>query len=196
MQVFVSGIALGFSIAAPPGPINALSAQQTLARSWFSGWAVLLGATTADGVFFVLTYYGVVTLVGATALRVLFIVGGAFMLLLSVLTLRRARRPQDVRATTRSGLPYLLGLTVGLTNPYQLGWWLTVGTGMVEEFGGSIVAGFFVGILAWTVLFSTMVRKGAASYSRLYLGIVYASGIIMAAFGLWFLGTGLLALSG
>ena len=194
MQVFLSGIALGFSIAVPPGPVNALAAQQVLTRSWFAGWSVLLGATTADGIFFVLTYYGVVTFVGPAVVHVLFVVGGAFMLFLSVSTLLRARRPQDVRATARSGLPYLLGLSVGLTNPYQLGWWLAVGTGMVEEFGGAVVAGFFTGIVTWTLLFSTMVRAGVARYSSLYLAVIYASGVIMAAFGLWFLGLGLLTL--
>jgi threonine/homoserine/homoserine lactone efflux protein len=194
VQVFLSGIALGFSIAVPPGPVNALAAQQVLTRSWLAGWSVLLGATTADGIFFVLTYYGVVTFVSTEIVHLLLLAGGAFMLFLSVSTLRRARRPQDVRTTTRSGLPYLLGLSVGLTNPYQLGWWLAVGTGMVEEFGSAVVLGFFTGIVTWTLAFSAMVQAGAAKYSRLYLAIIYASGVMMAAFGLWFLGLGLLSL--
>jgi hypothetical protein len=63
---------------------------------------------------------------------------------------------------------------------------------MVAEFGGSIAIGFFVGILAWTVILTAIVHAGVKRYERLSPVIAYASAIIMAAFGLWFLGVGLL----
>ena len=163
LQILLSGVALGFSIAAPPGPVTALSAQQVVSRSWLSGWLVMLGATAADAIFFVLTYYGVARLVTPGERGILFVLGGVLMLYLALSTVRKARRPEAVSSTPRSGRwssssvgrsPFLLGLSMGLTNPYQLGWWVAIGAGMVADFGGSVAVGFFVGILSWTVIFT------------------------------------------
>ena len=151
LQVLLSGVALGFSIAAPPGPVTALSAQLVVSRSWLSGWLVFLGATVADGVFFVLTYYGVARLVTTGERGVLFVLGGLLLLYLAFLTVRTAGRrdagslpPKSNRwssaAARRS--PFLLGLSIGLTNPYQLGWWVAVGAGMVADFGASVALGW------------------------------------------------------
>ena len=56
-ETFLSGLVLGFSIAAPPGPVNATAAFH-VAGHGISGWSVELGGTTADGIFFLLTYTG------------------------------------------------------------------------------------------------------------------------------------------
>jgi len=201
LQVLLSGAALGFSIAAPPGPITALSANQVLSRSWLSGWLVMLGATAADAIFFVLTYYGVATLVTPEERGVLFVLGGVLLLYLALSTVRNARRlnpgsspPQSDRWTSSSmgKFPFLMGLSMGLTNPYQLGWWVAIGAGMVADFGASVAAGFFVGILSWTLIFTALVHEGVKRYQRLSPAIAYASAAIMAGFGLWFLAVGLL----
>ena len=201
LQILLSGVALGFSIAVPPGPVTALSAQQVVARSWLSGWLVMLGATAADGVFFVLTYYGVARLVDTAERDLLFVVGGVLMLYLALSILRDARRPGTASPPPRPDrwssssirrFPFVLGLSMGLTNPYQLGWWIAIGAGMVAEFGGSIAVGFFVGVLSWTVIFTAVAHAGVKRYERLSPVIAYASAAIMTAFGLWFLGVGLL----
>jgi threonine/homoserine/homoserine lactone efflux protein len=85
----------------------------------------------------------------------------------------------------------LAGLTIGLTNPYQLGWWIAIGAGMVADFGASVVFGFSVGILSRTVAFSATVSAGAMRYQRVSLLISYVSGSIMIAFGAAFLLLGL-----
>jgi threonine/homoserine/homoserine lactone efflux protein len=189
------------SIAAPPGPVTALAAQQAVSRSWLAGWFVLLGATVADGVFFALTFYGVARLVTPGEQRLLFVIGGALMLYLASSILKATRR-RTVVSASRPGrwssswmrrFPFLMGLSMGLTNPYQLGWWVAIGAGMVAEFGGSVAVGFFVGILAWTVVFSALVHTGVRRYERLAPLIAYGSAALMAGFGLWFLGHGLLS---
>jgi len=201
LQVLLSGVALGFSIAAPPGPVTALAAQQVVARSWLAGWLVTLGATVADCIFFVLTYFGVARLVTPGERELLFVAGGALMLYLALSIAKGARRPAISPNATRPGrfsptsirrFPFLLGLSMGLTNPYQLGWWIAIGAGMVAEFGGSIAIGFFVGIVSWTLILTATVHASVKRYERLSPVIAYASAAIMAAFGLWFLGFGLL----
>ena len=198
-QILLSGVALGFSIAAPPGPVTALAAQQVVSRSWVSGWLVLLGATVADAIFFALTFYGVTRFVSPSLRNLLFVVGGLLMIYLAASVVRDARRlrtgagfSRPYRWASSSRSPFLLGLFVGLTNPFQLGWWVAIGAGMVAEYGGSIAVGFFSGILLWTVVFSAIVHAGVARYERLAPVIAYASAAIMAGFGSWFLFLGLL----
>jgi threonine/homoserine/homoserine lactone efflux protein len=120
------------------------------------------------------------------------------MLYLAVSTVRNARQlkagamlsPPTRWATSRRS-PFLLGLGIGLTNPFQLGWWIAIGAGMVAEYGSSIAVGFFAGILLWTLVFSALVHAGVARYERLAPVIAFASAAIMAGFGLWFLALGL-----
>src|SRR2546430_2876290 len=47
----LAGAGIGLSLAAPPGPVNAIIASQTVTRSWRAGFLVGMGATTADTVF-------------------------------------------------------------------------------------------------------------------------------------------------
>lgn len=186
-QVFVTGIVLGITIAAPPGPVNASAAYQAT-KTWFSSWSTLLGATTADAIFFVLTYFGLTALIASGEVRdALFLAGGCFMFYLAYATLRTAKKgPQEQK---RDGRPYLLGLTIGLSNPFQLAWWISVGVGMVTTFGFSIIFGFFTGILTWTLVYSTALHAGIRRYREVYPYVVYASAVILAGFGVWFLFT-------
>ena len=62
---------------------------------------------------------------------------------------------------------------------------------MVADLGGSVVSGFFVGILSWTLIFSTLIKEGTTRYRRLAPLVNYASVIITAAFGVLFLLLGL-----
>ena len=161
----------------------------------------MLGATAADAIFFVLTYYGVARVVTPGERGLLFVLGGVLMLYLALSTLRTARHPEVGRSLSRSGRwssspagrsPFLLGLLVGLTNPYQLGWWVAIGAGMVADFGASVAVGFFVGIISWTLVFTAAVHAGVTRYQRLSPAIAYAAAALMAGFGLWFIGSGLL----
>src|SRR5207245_11567444 len=47
----LAGTGIGLSLAAPPGPVNAIIASQTVTRSWRAGFLVGMGATTADSIF-------------------------------------------------------------------------------------------------------------------------------------------------
>ena|SRR5271163_3753039 len=160
----------------------------------------MLGATAADGIFFVVTYYGVARLVTPQERGVLFVLGGVLLLYLALATVRRAvRLPSGSLSTsgrwTSSPLrrsPFLLGISVGLTNPFQLGWWVAVGAGMVADFGGTVAVGFFVGIISWTVAFTSLVHAGVRKYQRLAPAIAYGSAAIMVGFAAWFLVEGLL----
>ncbi len=54
----IAGIALGLSMAAPPGPVNAVIAGKTSEKGWSYGFRVGFGALTSDALFFVIAYIG------------------------------------------------------------------------------------------------------------------------------------------
>jgi threonine/homoserine/homoserine lactone efflux protein len=192
LATLLTGIVLGLSIAGPPGPVNATAAFEVSTKSWLAGWLVELGATTADGIFFVLTYYGLTKLIaGGAASQLLFLIGGFILLFLAYSTIRHAKSASISRRPTRMRSPYLLGLTVAMTNPYQIIWWVTVGVGMVSNFGLSIVVGLFTGILGWTLMYTTALSAGLSRYQKAYPYVIYASGLILGVFGIWFLITAL-----
>jgi threonine/homoserine/homoserine lactone efflux protein len=59
LEVFVSSLLIGLSIAAPVGPIGVLTIQRSLDQGPRAGFATGLGAAAADAV------YGVIGVIGA-----------------------------------------------------------------------------------------------------------------------------------
>ena len=72
-SLFFKGLLLGFSIAAPVGPIGVLCIRRTLAEGRSAGLATGLGAASADAI------YGSIAAFGLTAVSG-FLVGQAFWL--------------------------------------------------------------------------------------------------------------------
>src|SRR3954464_10172026 len=91
MSHFLQGLILGFSIAAPIGPIGLLCIGRSLNDGRAAGFISGLGAATADAV------YGLVAALGLTAITRMLIDyrawlqlgGGIFLLYLGLTTLRR-----------------------------------------------------------------------------------------------------------
>lgn len=51
INFFLKGLLIGFSIAAPVGPIGVLCIRRTLAEGHASGFVSGLGAATADAIY-------------------------------------------------------------------------------------------------------------------------------------------------
>jgi threonine/homoserine/homoserine lactone efflux protein len=82
LVTFGAGIVFGVALAAPPGPMNAIIAEESVVRGWLSGFTAGLGAMTADFCFFLLALFGVVTFVqnAPTVRGVMILAGGLLML--------------------------------------------------------------------------------------------------------------------
>jgi threonine/homoserine/homoserine lactone efflux protein len=138
----LAGIVFGLALAAPPGPMNAIIAEESVVRGWLAGFKAGLGAMTADAIFFVLAALGVVAFVEQfPALRAVMVgVGGVLMLYFAY------GAAQDVRTTFRPGVTdgagdetdprvgtgFRKAFVLALTNPYQVLFWLTIGVGLLE----------------------------------------------------------------
>jgi threonine/homoserine/homoserine lactone efflux protein len=152
----LAGVAFGLALAAPPGPMNAIIAEESVVRGWTAGFRAGLGAMTADVIFFVLAAVGVVAFVERfpTVRAVMVGVGGVLMLYFAYGAARDVRssfRPGDradgegggdeavregaeagSRAKRRANTGFRKAFVLALTNPYQILFWLTIGVGLLE----------------------------------------------------------------
>ena len=90
ISIFLRGLALGFAIAAPVGPIGVLVIRRTLAEGRLAGLISGLGAATADGIYgciaaFGLTFISSFLISQQNWIRLL---GGLFLLYLGVKHIR------------------------------------------------------------------------------------------------------------
>ena len=108
LGTLLRGLVIGFSIAAPVGPIGVLCIRRTLAHGHFAGFLSGLGAASADAL------YGCVAAFGLTSVSdflveqqlLLRLVGGAFLLYLGfrIVRERPTEREAAVSGTSYGGL--------------------------------------------------------------------------------------------
>jgi threonine/homoserine/homoserine lactone efflux protein len=176
------GIALGLSLAGPPGPITAIMVRQASFRP-FSGIVVGLGAMTADFILMVVVFVVGISS-GISAYRnYIFIMGSFFFFYLAYRTIRSSE--VEYAGSARG---YLTGLTLGVVNPFQIGWWLTAGLSVYYVFGISPFFFLFAGIVVWITLLSELVYLGAMKYGpRIQEAMKIFSVATLTFFGILFL---------
>ncbi len=209
------GLVFGFALASPPGPMNAIIAEESVVRGWLAGVRAGLGAFTADACFFVLAYLGVVAIVDESALLqgLMVATGGVLMLYFAYGAFEDARSASSFvdAETDEDQKGFQKAFVLALTNPYQIVFWLTVGVHMLDdkaidvfanvpyvgqELAGTLVVqagsptlivGFFLGILVWVAGFPATLVSVGKRVDRFAPVVAGASAVVLAGFGLYFL---------
>ena len=170
--LLATGFLLGWSVAWPPGPINAEIARRCAAGDFWAGIAVLAGASSADALWAVAVALGVGLLFAAPLARLgMGVVSIALLLALAFLFLRGAWRafshdavpeakpePTAPLASARGG--FGLGAAMALTSPWNVAFWLAA-MGRPELSGaraGSLLimaAAVIAGALTWGVIWAS-----------------------------------------
>jgi threonine/homoserine/homoserine lactone efflux protein len=118
------GFALGFAIAAAPGPIFFLCVRRTLVQGRLYGLFSGFGVATADAFYAAVATFGVAALTTAfvSGRRPLAVVGGTVLLMLGFRTLLERPQTRESVAPTSRGLAWAYLSTLGLTitNPATL----------------------------------------------------------------------------
>lgn len=178
MLALLFGFVLGLSLAAPPGPMNALIAKEASRRGWSAGIRVGVGAPVADVLWLLAMYLGVGLLFeGDSALRIAALFGGLVMGFFALTTWQE----RDPHAPERPAT-FLAGFVAALTNPYQAAWWLSGGYVFVQSQGLAAIPGFLLGIFGWVVLFAFLVAHGAQRWTWFASGVRVLSSALLAGF--------------
>ncbi len=174
-------------MAAPPGPINIMILNDVLRKSSIAAMLVGLGAASADGIFFLAVFFTGTRVLGQIDLvRVLYPLGAAFLFYLGT-SLHQGPEPATRNMLRGQGAGgYLKGLTVGITNPLQIGWWITVGLPLSSLFGLSFAGGFFSGIFTWLVCYISLLSYFRQQFLALTKYVKIMSGLILVGFGAYF----------
>ena len=201
------GFVLGWSVAWPPGPINAEMVRRGLASGFRPALSVGLGACSADALWAIAVVLGAGLVIGGTAHLVLAWISTALLLLLAAMFLRGAWRGWRARSEgalaiaasdpSRGSLHggYLLGLGMALSSPWNFAFWLAV-IGRAESqlqglSGALIIAGSVVlGAGSWCLVICAAVARLRVTFGGAIWQLVAkgATGLIMLAFairGLW-----------
>ncbi|HXM71684.1 MAG TPA: LysE family transporter [Candidatus Dormibacteraeota bacterium] len=195
-SLLLRGFALGFAIAASPGPIFFLCLRRTLLRGRLYGIVSGLGVATADAFYATVAAFGFAVVVAAvvSGRRPLAVVGGAVLIGLGLRILfARQNRPAEAPVTTGRGFAWAYASTFGLTitNPATIISFAALAATLGLGGGGglakpaALVAGVLIGSATWWCLLAV-----AASFMRTRLtptvvrGISTFSGLAIAVLGM------------
>ncbi len=187
----VNGFVLGWSVAWPPGPINAEMIRRALlprakGGGFWNAWQLGLGACTGDFIWALGVAAGAGALLASPRLHTtLALISFGLLLFLAVVFARGAWRvaregrgaPTESeplsRAQRSSARGYWLGLILALTSPWNIGFWFAVIGGQRSTVAhGSFLnsltlAGAVVsGAIVWTLVLCVAVKLGARIFAR------------------------------
>jgi threonine/homoserine/homoserine lactone efflux protein len=168
LSALAKGIAIGFTLAVPLGPIGVLCIRRTLTEGRRSAVSTMLGAASADSVYGMVAAFGVTLVSDFVADHTMWfrLVGGAILIVIGIKTFRTPVATLAPRLTFNAHAGnFVTTFLLTLTNPLTLFAFAAVfaGADTVREVsktdtGALLVGGVFLGSLLW---FSSLVT---ASY--------------------------------
>jgi threonine/homoserine/homoserine lactone efflux protein len=193
-SLFIKGFIIGFSIAAPVGPIGILCIQRTLSGGNLQGLVSGLGAATADALYGFIAAFGLTFISNFLVDQSIWfrLIGGLFLCYLGVRAFLKKPQEQTVSVANSTNLSaYGTTFFLTLTNPMTILFFAGIfaGLGIVSESihyasAGLMVIGVFAGSAAWWLLLSGATGLFRSKISEGKLALVNKiSGVVILAFG-------------
>jgi len=198
LVLFLKGILVGFSIAAPIGPIGILCIRRTFAKGRNYGFYSGLGAATADSLYGCIAAFGLTFISDFIISQKwwLSIVGGIFLCWMGL----RAFLSKPLQGNSSIPVPsngllgsYLSTFVLTLTNPLTIIAYIMIFAGLgLAETGNSyfsaavVVLGVFIGSSLWWLILSVGISIFQIRLSPKWLLFINKlSGVILLAFGIF-----------
>jgi threonine/homoserine/homoserine lactone efflux protein len=183
----LSGLLLGWSVAWPPGPVNAEIIRRGILPPARGGgfWPALrvgLGACTGDFLWALGVSVGAGALINTPTVRlVLGVISFTLLLFLAGTFARgawriarehRANGSEQIAEGNSASRSFLLGLTFALTSPWNIGFWLAVIGSQTTTMSGTLINSLILavsvvlGAMVWGVVLCVGVKLGARIFSR------------------------------
>src|SRR3954471_17528506 len=196
MSILFSYILLGFTLAAPIGPVNSARLDKGIKNGFWHAWIVGAGSMIADGFFMLMVYLGMVHFLEVPIIQIFLWLFGGFILIYSgvegiigvnSLTLNESRGKDSLFKC------FFTGFIMSITSPLSILFWLgiygsvlaktaqTNGTEQLLIYSSMI----FLGLTLWDLLIA-----GLTSSFRRFLTvgslrfIAISSGYSLIGFGI------------
>jgi threonine/homoserine/homoserine lactone efflux protein len=194
LSIPLAAFGLGVALGASPGPVQLLLFSEASRGGAGRGLRAMAGANATFGAMMLLLAAGLSSLEpGETFLRVLKVIGGAFLVFLAFDATRESRRPHEVEETRKGLHPAVRGIVAVVLNPGVYVFLATTGTAVVAsavDQGGRGLAVVTVAalLLGVSLMDSAMVLLGAGAHrvSDRFLRILSdVLAVAMGALGVW-----------
>ncbi|GLI86095.1 lysine transporter LysE [Rossellomorea marisflavi] len=192
----LKGLLIGFTVAAPVGPIGILCINRTLSKGRLTGFVSGLGAASADAIYGCIAAFGLTFITSFLISQKLWLqlIGGLFLCYLGIQTYRS--RPAGHAASARGGgllKSYTSVFFLTVTNPMTILFFIGIfsGIGLGKSSFDMVsallmVTGVFLGSAAWWLSLSfgvSLLRKRFSNDSLAWINRL--SGIIVFGFGVF-----------
>jgi threonine/homoserine/homoserine lactone efflux protein len=193
MGALVSGLGLGFGVAAGFGPINVLCLTTGLQSGFLPALGIGLGAALVDGFYALLAGFGAAALLTGDAKPWFQVAGGLALVFIGTRIARSARSAAEPAAASRSfGSALRLSVGATLANPLTIVSWGAAFAGVVPALDLSrvqIVTLLPPSIAAGTLAWFTLVAAAAAyarqlARERVLRAVSVAGGVVIACLGI------------
>ena len=194
-SLLIRGFALGFAIAASPGPIFFLVLRRGLLRGWLTGFVSGLGVATADATYAVVAIFGIAAVASVLEgfTRWLALAGGLALVLIGMRAIVSVPAEREATATASgAGLAWAYASILGLTiaNPATIISFAALAAALGTGLSGSwtrpalVVLGVGLGSATWWLILAAItanLRKRMTPAIARAIGIV--SGFAIAGLG-------------
>lgn len=190
----VKGLVIGFSIAAPVGPIGVLCIKRSLAGGHMQGFISGLGAATADAVYGCIAGFGLTAVANFLIAQqmILKIIGGLFLCYMGLSTFLSKPALQEVRIQEDNLLgSYLSVFFLTLTNPMTILSFVAIFAGLGLATTSNylsammLVVGVFLGSALWWFVLSSLANGFKEKLNSIGLQWVNRfSALILLSFGI------------
>jgi len=205
-SILIGYIFLGFTLAAPIGPVNSARLDKGIKNGFWHAWIVGAGSMVADGIFMMMVYLGMVKFLEFPIVQIFLWLFGGFILMYSgVESIKNANKITLSYSREKESLIkcFLVGFIMSITSPLSILFWLGIygsvlaktaqmnGTDSLIIYSSMI----FLGLTLWDVLIAALTtgfRKLLTIKSLILISII--SGVSLVGFGLYFSYQGIIAL--
>lgn len=209
VQLLLSYIFLGLTLAAPMGPVNSARLDKGIKNGFWNAWSVGAGSMIADGIFMLLIYLGMVRFLNMPEIQIfLWLFGGLVLVYSGVESIITANKV-DIQATMRNKesltKSFMTGFMVSITSPLSILFWLGIygsilaktasayGTAHLLIYSSMI----FFGLALWDLTVASLttgLRRFLNDHMLKWISLI--SGISLIGFGVYFCIQGIKALAG
>lgn len=199
INLLISYILLGFTLAAPIGPVNSARLDKGIKNGFWHAWIVGTGSMIADAIFMLLIYLGLVQFLNYSIVQVFLWLFGGFILIYSGIENIMSASKIRLRSMTRNKDSlfscFILGFIMSITSPLSILFWLGIYGSIlaktVTTYGSSQLLIYssmiFLGLILWDICIAGLTsgfRRFLNETTLLIISLI--SGFSLIGFGIYF----------
>jgi threonine/homoserine/homoserine lactone efflux protein len=129
ISILLSYILLGFTLAAPIGPVNSARLDKGIKNGFWHAWIVGAGSMIADGLFMLMVYLGMVHFLEVPIIQIFLWLFGGFILIypgIEALANMNSLTLTDSRGKDSLIKCFVIGFIISITSPLSILFWLGI----------------------------------------------------------------------